>query len=115
AACDCGRGAPVLTRLLGRSRNMLALPSGEQRWPMVGYRQFQEIAPIRQFQVIQKTRTQILARFVVEQSLTPEQELKLAAHIQKSLGHPFEIEFEYLDSIPRGQTGKYEDFVSKVV
>ncbi len=29
AACPCGRGLPVLSRIMGRQRNMLTLPSGD--------------------------------------------------------------------------------------
>lgn len=112
APCACGRGLPVLTRILGRTRNMLVLPSGERRWPVVGFRQFREIAPIRQFQFVQVSRAELLARFVVEQPLTVDQEARLKAHIRQSLGHPFDIRCEYPASIPRGRTGKYEEFVS---
>ena len=31
AACPCGRTLPVLRRVLGRTRDMLVLPSGEKR------------------------------------------------------------------------------------
>ena len=31
--CACGRGLPVLARILGRSRNMLTLPAGDRIWP----------------------------------------------------------------------------------
>jgi hypothetical protein len=31
--CSCGRGLPVLRRILGRKRNMFILPSGQRRWP----------------------------------------------------------------------------------
>ena len=35
ASCSCGRGLPVINRILGRVRNMLVLPGGEQRWPTI--------------------------------------------------------------------------------
>ena len=34
--CPCGRGLPVLTRILGRQQNMLTLPTGESRWTQIG-------------------------------------------------------------------------------
>ena len=36
APCACGRGLPVLARLLGRVRQMLVLPSGARRYGNVG-------------------------------------------------------------------------------
>src|SRR6185437_16003324 len=36
APCPCGRGLPVIERLLGRRRNMVTLPDGRRAWPDVG-------------------------------------------------------------------------------
>ncbi len=33
--CPCGRGLPVLNRVVGRQRNMLVLPNGDLRWPSI--------------------------------------------------------------------------------
>ncbi|MDQ7008381.1 MAG: phenylacetate--CoA ligase family protein, partial [Acidobacteriota bacterium] len=33
APCPCGRGLPVLRRILGRRRNMLVTPDGRRHWP----------------------------------------------------------------------------------
>lgn len=32
-SCDCGRGFPVLRRIVGRQRNMLVRPDGVRHWP----------------------------------------------------------------------------------
>ena len=34
--CPCGRGLPVLTRILGRRRNRVVLPDGRRAWPNIG-------------------------------------------------------------------------------
>ena len=38
--------------------------------------------------------------------------LRLAAVIERSLGHPFELSFVYLDAFPPRAGGKFEEFVS---
>lgn len=112
--CPCGRGLPVLTRILGRSRNMLMLPDGSRHWPRFGYAGFAGIAPIRQLQLVQHSLEEIEARLVVAASLSPDQEVRLAAHLQESLGYPFRMRFTYMDSIPRSAGGKYEDVLSLI-
>jgi len=113
--CPCGRGLPTLARILGRSRNMLKLPGGGERWPLVGFDRYREIASIRQYQLIQHTLEEIEARFVVDRPLTGEEEAQLTAVIQAALGRPFLVNFTYLEGeIPRGPDGKFEEFVSKV-
>ena len=47
APCPCGRGLPVIRRIMGRVRNLLVLPDGKKIWPAFGSRGLTEIAPIR--------------------------------------------------------------------
>lgn len=112
--CPCRRGLPTLRRILGRQRNMLVLPNGQKRWPLSGFREYRDIAPIRQFQLVQLDRERIEARFVADRAITAEEEQRLAAAIQNGLGHPFRIQFTYLDAFSSGSTSKFEDFVSMV-
>jgi phenylacetate-CoA ligase len=113
--CPCGRGLPTLARILGRSRNMLTLPSGEQRWPLVGFDKYREIAPVRQYQLIQKSLEEMEARFVVERTLTDAEEEGLKRVIQHALGYAFRLTFKYFpNEIPRGTGGKFEEFVSEL-
>jgi phenylacetate-coenzyme A ligase PaaK-like adenylate-forming protein len=112
--CTCGRGLPVLNRIVGRARNMLTLPNGERIWPSFGGYRFYDIAPVRQFRLIQKTRQQLELILVVQRPLSAEEEEKLRALILQNLRAPFEIAFIYTDAITRGPGGKYEDFHSEL-
>jgi phenylacetate-CoA ligase len=114
APCPCGRGLPTLKRVVGRVRNMLCLPSGEKRWPLVGFAEFRDIAPIRQYQFEQKSLEEIEARFVADRPLTPAEEAKLTALIQASLDHPFQISFNYPPELRPRPNGKFEEFISAI-
>ena len=114
ASCVCGRGLPVLKGIKGRVRNMLTLPSREQLWPQMGTNEFSKIAPIRQFQFVQKNLQDIDVKFVVERPLTEDEEAQLTQLIQTKLTYPFNLNFIYLDNIPRSKGGKFEDFISEV-
>jgi phenylacetate-CoA ligase len=112
--CPCGRGLPVLRRILGRVRNMLRLRSGECYWPMLGTRSFPKIAPITQHQFVQKSFDCIDLRVVTARPLTPDEERQLRAHVESRLPVPLRLEFVYVDEIVRAPSGKFEDFVSEV-
>lgn len=114
APCDCGRKLPVIRRIVGRVRNMLRLPGGGMRHPRFGEAQFGGIAPVRQFQVVQKTLQDIEVALVVARPLTAAEEDTLRALIISNLAHPFTVSFVYRDDIPRSSAGKYEDFRSEV-
>jgi phenylacetate-CoA ligase len=114
-ACPCGRGLKVLKRIVGRSQNMLLLPDGRRNWPRFWVFRFTEIAPIRQHQLIQRSREQIEVRLVADVPLTSEQETRLIDLIQNSLGYPFELKLVYFDEkIPRGKGGKFEEFACEI-
>ena len=114
-ACPCGRGLPVLKRILGRSRNMAVLPSGDRIWPIGYYSEsLMPIAPVRQIQLIQNSVEQIDVKLVVAQSLSGDEEEALRGYIVECLGHPFALNFIYVDEIPRSTSGKYEDFICLV-
>ena len=90
--CPCGRGLPVLRRILGRRRNMLVMPSGEQRWPFLtsseNIRTLVATAPIRQYQFVQKSAELIELRLAVERDLTPAEENGLRRWVREKFGHP---------------------------
>ena len=56
ASCSCGRGLAKLEQILGRQLNLLVKPNGDRHWPLVGFHNFDAIAPIRQYQMIQETK-----------------------------------------------------------
>ena len=112
AACPCGRGLPVLSRVLGRTRNMVVLPNGDRRWPIFGAFHFAEIAPVRQHQLIQRGATQVEVRLVVDRALTDPELARIRGRVVESLGFPFELVFSFPSEIGRSPGGKYEEFRS---
>ena len=115
--CSCGRGLPTLKRILGRSRNLLRLPDGAKIWPRLSELRYQEVVPVRQFQMVQKSLERIELKLVAEQEMTQEQENQLRELVISRLSqsaHPFDIEFSYHQAIPRSASGKYEDFICEL-
>ncbi len=108
--CPCGRGLPVLKRILGRRRNMLRLPDGTTHWPSFPSRVWLEVAPIRQFQLVQTALDTITLRLVVDRPLDAAAEARLADELNRRFGWPFRYRYEYPGAIER--TDKFEDFVS---
>ena len=112
--CACGRGLPVLSRILGRVRNMLLTPSGERIWPTLSSRSIAAIAPFRQYQLAQVSRTGIELRLVVDARLDEATEQRLRAHLLSRLPAGLALRIAYVDALPRSVGGKFEDFVSEL-
>jgi phenylacetate-CoA ligase len=106
--CVCGRGLPVLTRILGRRRNMLRVPDGSMHWPSLPAKLWDWASPIRQFQLVQTTLSAITVRLVTERPLTAEEENALRGRLDLRLGWPFEYRFEYCTTLGGGPG--FEDF-----
>ncbi len=115
-ACPCGRGLPVIKRILGRRRNRLILPNGESQFPYLGeYEDYQAITnSVLEFQYVQHSLEDVEKKMVVSEPLTTEQEEKMRALIIKDLGYPFRITLSYHDEIPRSPRGKFEEFICEV-
>ncbi|MEW6514162.1 MAG: phenylacetate--CoA ligase family protein [Pseudomonadota bacterium] len=112
--CSCGRGLPVLKRIMGRQRNLVALPDGRRYWPSTGYKEWGGRLPIRQAQIVQRSLSIVEAKLVLSRPLLPAEETEFVTILHRSLGHPFEIIFSYHQEIPRSAGGKFEDFISEV-
>lgn len=114
-ACACGRGLPVIRRIMGRARNILTYPSGETRFPLLGGERYAEIAPVKQYQAIQRSFHEIEVRLIVDRPLAGDEEAALRKFILAKLGYPFDLNFSYPSLIPMGAGGKFEDFISEIV
>jgi phenylacetate-CoA ligase len=113
--CGCGRGLPVLARVLGRTRNMLRLPSGGSLWPLFATGLIREVVPaVRQFQLVQRSLEGLELRLVVRRPLGADEEAALRDWLLPQLGYPFAVAISYHDEIPRSARGKYEDFRSEL-
>jgi phenylacetate-CoA ligase len=112
--CSCGRGLPVLSRILGRVRNMLVAKDGKRYFPTFGTRSMPGLELLRQHQFVQKTFDLVEGRLVVAAPLDAAVEEALRRHVLARLPSGFEVRFVYVDDIPRSPSGKFEDFVSEV-
>jgi phenylacetate-CoA ligase len=116
APCPCGRGLPSLTRIMGRTRGRLTLPDGRKIFPRLGERRLGDIPGIhvRQFKVIQRSIEVIEVQIVCDGQLDKQGQDVVAAGLNASLGHPFDVVFSFPERILPGPNGKFETFVSEV-
>lgn len=113
-ACPCGRGLPVIARVLGRSRNMLVLPSGQRIWPLLEVHELTAIAPFRQFQLVQRSVTALELRLVLERPLNIAEEEGMRQALRRRWGGGFAVALSYHEALARDPSGKFEDFKSEV-
>lgn len=113
--CVCGRTLPTLARIAGRERNMVRLPDGSTHWPLVGFHRFRDIAPVRQYQLVQHTLQSVEVRLACDRALTSTEQAQLGEVIKDALGYAFELRFSCFEGeLPRAANGKFEEFVCAI-
>ena len=112
--CPCGRTLPALARVLGRVRNLICYPDGARRFLEAWVGEIASIAPIRQFQLTQRTLQQFEVKLAVGRALSAAEEDAVQGMLTDKLQHPFEFQLVYVDEIPRAANGKYEEIRSEV-
>jgi phenylacetate-CoA ligase len=106
----------VLSRILGRKRNLITFPDGSKKWPAFAYLDvsLKELFKNSQFQLIQHTLEHIEVKATCPAN-PPVTESEIEKKIQKLFSYPFKITFTYVDYIPRDPSGKFEDFKSNLM
>ncbi|MBL9125019.1 MAG: phenylacetate--CoA ligase family protein [Planctomycetaceae bacterium] len=113
--CPCGRGLPVLRRIVGRQRNLAVLPDGRTVWPCLSDRltsgaSLSGLPPIRQYQVTQIEPDAVEVKAVAARPLTEVEEDGVRALVADAFGWPMRVELKYVERIERGPGGKFEEY-----
>ena len=113
-ACPCGRGLPLLRRIVGRQRNLLVMPDGRRKWPTVDTSRPDEFPAVLQLQLVQKTLEDLELRVVRPVPFTSDEVQFVNRFLHDCLGYPFRVSIQYVEAIPRSPSGKFEDFICEV-
>jgi phenylacetate-CoA ligase len=111
--CPCGRTLPVLRDVRGRVRNLARTPDGRTFWP-VSLGLVRRVAALVQAQFVQTALDAIELRVVLARSIGDAERTQLIEATRRALGYPYRVTVVELSSIPRGPTGKFEEFLSLV-
>jgi phenylacetate-CoA ligase len=115
--CPCGRGLPVLTRILGRRQNMLRKPGGGELWSLLSSSDLAHLlslAPIRQYQIAQTRPDALVLRVVAARPLVDAEREALSEWAAKKFAAGFRIAVTEHDELPRGPGGKFHDVLNEV-
>jgi phenylacetate-CoA ligase len=113
APCACGRGLPVLARIIGRRRNLLTYPDGRTVFPVFAIA-CRHAARYRALQLVQPSIDTLVARVVPDGPFGDDSRAALVAALRTAFDHPFAVEVEVVDELSRSPIGKLEEFVSRI-
>lgn len=112
--CACGRGLPLLNKVVGRQLDTLDTPDGRKIPGEFFPHLLKEFPAIRRFQVVQEAVQRILLKLVVDGGLTLADRERLLQEIYRCTGTEVEIQIQLVDDIPLTRAGKHRVVVHAV-
>lgn len=108
----CGRGGVLIEKIIGRVEDYIVTPDGR----FVGRLDhlFKDSLNVKEAQIVQKQRDEILIRLVCEKDFTEKDEQLILQEARLRLGDGIEIKFEQVSEIPRAANGKFRFVVSEI-
>lgn len=105
--CSCGRGLPLLRRLVARTSDFVILPSGKRIPLLPILREFRPQAELMwEYQIVQPDPAHLLVDVVPVGAYGEAEERALRNHLLAFLGEPIDIRVQPVACIPRGPSGK---------
>jgi phenylacetate-CoA ligase len=113
--CSCGRGLPLMDRVVGRTADFLIRRDGSR---VAGVSLIEntltKIPGIDQMQVIQESLDSMVIKMVAGKSFTPDTQNSLVRYFQDLFGHDVAVEIRIVDLIDPEKSGKYRFSICKV-
>jgi phenylacetate-CoA ligase len=108
--CPCGRSLPVISRIEGRTNDLLVTRDGRRVFWVnpVFYDQ-----PVKEGQIIQENLEQVRLRFVPTEDYTPQAGESMTEHLRQRMG-AVKVILEPVAKVPREANGKFRAVVSLV-
>ncbi|TWT82758.1 Phenylacetate-coenzyme A ligase [Planctomycetes bacterium CA13] len=104
--CPCGRGLPLLRKVLGRQLDVLDLPNGRRVPGEYFPHLLKDVDSIRQFQVAQLGPNTVRLKLVVADDWNREAENALRDQVLDAVGRSCELKIEQVEQIELTPSGK---------
>ncbi len=113
ARCGCGRGLPLLRKVVGRRLDVLYATGGRiipgEFFPHL----VKDFPAVRRFQVVQEQEDRV--RFALAaRDMRREDRMRLERLVQDAMGPGVRVDFEPVDQIPLSASGKLQVVVNRV-
>lgn len=112
--CPCGRGLPLLKKVVGRQLDTLGTPDGRKIPGEFFPHLIKDFPAVRRFQVVQEKLEQITLKLVVDGGLTLAERERLLGAVRTCTGTQVDVCLQLVDDIPLTNAGKLKVVVNAV-
>ena len=112
--CPCGRGLPLMSRVVGRRSDLILSPSGRAVHGEFFTHLFYGVPGVAEFQVVQETASDLVIRIVAEPAFSETHRRRIEAAIREHADPGFRVRWESVVRIPREASGKFRFTISMI-
>lgn len=114
AACECGRGLPLLKTLEGRVEDFLVMADGSLIAPGMVCNSVKNVPGLLQYKIVQETVTDIRAEILLDKNAPRGADQTVKDILKRLVGGEVNITVREVAEIPRNPSGKITTIESKV-
>lgn len=113
--CSCGRGLPLVKNVCGRTIEQIKLPDGNLLPGLTFTDIFEDNAhKIKDFQITQEKVNKFTIYLVINENYNDQTNSEILNFFEGHMGIPLDIDFKFVDQIPKTEANKRRPIVSKV-
>ncbi|CCE24404.1 phenylacetate--CoA ligase family protein, partial [Methylotuvimicrobium alcaliphilum] len=113
--CRCGRGLPLLKEIRGRTTDFVVDEDGTVIHGLALFYVLRDMKGVESFKIIQLDLEHTLVQVVAGKKFDSEVSIqKITTEFKKRQGKGVEIGVEFVDEIPKVQSGKFRSVISHV-
>ena len=112
--CSCGRGLPLLKKVVGRNAEILTAPDGRRVSGLFVPHLMKEFPEVRRFQVVQQELDLIDVKLVVAGSLLEAHRELMLSELRRVMGAEVNFNLQLVDDIPLTNAGKMKVVVNAI-
>lgn len=111
--CSCGRGLPLLKKVVGRQLDILHTLDGRHIPGEFFPHLIKDYSAIKRFQVIQETADELSLKIVADDTWNASSEAHLRSTIESTTGDAMKLSILRVEEIPLTQAGKLQVVVNR--
>lgn len=114
--CECGRNYPLLKKVEGRLQELVVTKDRRliTLTALIFAQHFEAFSRVKEMQLMQEEEGKMTVRIVKTLQYSENDEQEFLTKMQKAVGNGLDINFEYVNQIPRTQSGKYRFLIQKL-
>lgn len=110
--CTCGRGLPMMTKVVGRQLDVLTTPDGRRVPGEFFPHLLKDFAAVERFQAVQTEPDRVVLKIIADDAWQQEDQARIEAEVRDVMGDSVRFTVQRVQEIPLTPTGKLKVVVN---